>query len=85
MRPMWAFLLTELEIIHLCSFFLVHLFILREREREREREKEREREEMSGGASERGERERIPTRLHTVSAEPGVGLEPTSCEIMSSA
>ena len=34
---------------------------------------------------ERG-RERIPSRLHTVHVEPGVGvggLEPTNCEIMT--
>ena len=53
------------------NFFIVYLFILREKERERmsgegaERERERERE--------RG-RERIPSRLHTVSTEPNVGL-----------
>ena len=39
---------------------------------------------MSRGEVERG-RERIPSRLHTVSAEPGTGLELTNCEVMTSA
>ena len=34
-----------------------------------------------GGAE--GRRDRIPSRLHTVSTEPNVGLELTNCEIMS--
>ena len=52
------------------AFFFLSLFILRERERE------------SGGGSEReGERERIPSRLHAVSTEPDVGLDPTNHEI----
>ena len=58
--------------------FLVDFFILRERERasmqvrkgQREREKE-------------GERERIPSRLHTTSAEPDAGLQLTNCEILT--
>ena len=29
------------------------------------------------------ERERIPSRLHTVSTEPDAGLEFTNCEIMT--
>ena len=29
------------------------------------------------------ETERIPSRLHTVSAEPNTGLSPTNCEIMT--
>ena len=29
------------------------------------------------------EQERIPSRLHTISAEPDVGLEPTNCKIMT--
>ena len=29
------------------------------------------------------EKERIPNRLHAVSAEPDVGLNPTNCEIMT--
>ena len=44
---------------------------------------EREREHKSGeGQRERG-RERIPSRLHTTSTEPDVGLEPTNHEIMT--
>ena len=39
---------------------------------ERDRERERER-----------ERERIPSRLHTVSAEPEAGLKLMNCEIMT--
>ena len=31
------------------------------------------------------ERERIPSKFHTVSAEPNAGLEPTNREIMTSA
>ena len=37
---------------------------------------------MGEGQSER-ERERIPSRLHTGSTEPDMGLEPTNCEIMT--
>ena len=48
-----------------------------ERERERAGEGQRER------VRERGERERIPSRLLTVSAEPNVGLKPTNREIMT--
>ena len=47
---------------------------LRERERERERDHERER------GRERG-KQRIPSRLHTVSAEPDVGLSLMNLEI----
>ena len=43
---------------------------MRERERERDRERERE-------------RERIASRPHTVSAEPGMGLELMNREIMT--
>ena len=56
-------------------FFNVYLF-LRQRETEHEwrrgRERERER-----------ERERIPSKLHTTSVEPDVGLEPKNREIMT--
>ena len=47
---------------------------------------------MSGGGAARGrgrerererERGRIPSRLHTVSTEPDVGLIPTNREIMT--
>ena len=39
---------------------------------------------MSRGGGERErERERIPSRLHAVSAEPDAGFEPTNWEIMT--
>ena len=46
------------------------------------REREREREDMhkQGRGRERG-RERIPSRLHAVSAELDVGLDPMNAEI----
>ena len=50
------------------------------------RERERERENVCvrrGGAEREGERERIPSRLHTVRTEPDTGLEPINCEIMT--
>ena len=53
---------------------------MRERERE-EREREGARVLHEGGQRER-KRERIPSRLHTVSGEPDVGLELTNCDIM---
>ena len=37
---------------------------------------------MSRGGTERG-RDRIPGRLHTVRAEPDMGLQLTNCEIMT--
>ena len=43
-------------------------------------EKERERVSTSRGGPER-RRDRIPSRLRTISAEPDVGLELTNCEI----
>ena len=44
---------------------------------------EREQASMRGEAAERERgRERIPSRLHTVSAEPDMGLEFMNCEIM---
>ena len=51
---------------------------------ETERERERERESMCelGKNRERG-RERIPSRLHAVRAEPQVVLDLTNCEIMT--
>ena len=51
-----------------------------ERERERERQRERERLSTSRGGAER-RRDRIPSRLHGISAEPDVGLELTNNEI----
>ena len=64
-------------IIYAYLFFL-SLFIYFERERERERERE--------SKQERGrerEREKIPSRLHTVSAEPHVGLKSANHKIMT--
>ena len=55
-------------------FFFFNLFILRERERERE--------STSRGGAER-RTDRIPSRLHTISAEPNMGLELMNCEIMT--
>ena len=47
-------------------------------------EKERERWEKGGAERERERgRERIPSKIHTVSAEPNLGLKPTNCEIMT--
>ena len=54
-------------------FLMFYLFILRKRERERERK---------CMWAEEGQRERIPSRLHAVSAEPQAGLDLTTCEIM---
>ena len=48
----------------------------------RERERERERASMSRGGTDRG-RERIPSRLCTVSTEPDVGLKHMNCEIVT--
>ena len=39
---------------------------------------------MQGRGRERG-RKRIPSRLHTISAEPNVGLDLMNCEIMTRA
>ena len=38
---------------------------------------------MNGGRSRERGKERIPSRLHTVSTEPDVGLELTNHEIMT--
>ena len=43
---------------------------------------EREQAHEQGRGRERG-RERIPSKLHAVSAEPDVGLDLTNCEIMT--
>ena len=40
-------------------------------------------ERMSRGRAERGEKRRIPSRLHTISAEPDAGLEPMNREIVT--
>ena len=45
-------------------------------------EREREADRMSRGGTER-EGKRIPSRLHTVNAEPNVGLKLKNCEIMT--
>ena len=50
--------------------------------RERERERERERARAEKGQRETG-RDRIPSRLHTVSVEPDTGLELMNCEVMT--
>ena len=53
-------------------FLKMFIYLFQERERER------------GNMHRKGrERERIPTRVHAVSAEPDVGLNPTNCEIMT--
>ena len=49
---------------------------------EAERQGGRDREGETGRERQR-ERERIPRRLHAVSAEPNVGLEPMNCETMT--
>ena len=51
-------------------YFFLSLFILRERECE------------SRGGAEREEERENPSRLHTVSAEPDMGLKLANCEIM---
>ena len=55
------------------SFLKVYLFILRERT------------QVGGGEERERERreKRIPSRLHTVSAEPEAGLNPTNHQIMT--
>ena len=58
---------TGWAVLFFFNFFL-SLFILRERERERERENEQRRDREKWI-------KRIPSRLHTVSAEPDVELE----------
>ena len=50
---------------------------------ERERERERERAHKQGGAEREKGRERIPSRLCTISEEPDAGLELMNCEIMA--
>ena len=69
LTPKWK---TSLDAFFTICFFNVYLFILREKEREREQ----------GRGRHRG-RERIPSRLYTVSTEPDVGLTLTNCELMT--
>ena len=68
------------------DFFLKFIYLERERakvgQEQRERERERERVHAHGRGRERG-RERIPSRLRAVSAEPDTGLELVNCEIMT--
>ena len=61
--------LPSLTIIYLFIYFLLVYF-------ERDRESE-------WGRGREGGRERIPSRLHVVSAEPNKGLEPTNREILT--
>ena len=56
--------------------FFKSLFVYFERERDRERRRER----MGGVGAER-EGERIPSRLHTISTMPSMGLDLKSCGI----
>ena len=51
-------------------------------ERERKSKQEQERARKSRGEAEKG-RERIPSRLHTVSVKPDAGLGPLNHEIMT--
>ena len=46
--------------------------------------RERDRQRVRAGEEQR-ERERIPSRLHAVSAEPDAGLRLTNCEVMTRA
>ena len=45
--------------------------------------REKEREHQWGRGRERERRDRISSRLHTVSAEPDARLKVTNCEIMT--
>ena len=65
--------------VYLCSFLLVSLFFFEVLLIYFEREKACE----QGRGRERG-RERIPSRIHVVSAEPDVGLNVMSHELKSS-
>ena len=56
------------------SFYILFIYFEREKDRAWERE----------GWTAR-ERERIPSRFCTFSAEPDVGIEPTNCEIVTGA
>ena len=65
---------THYDGLFVYFFFNVYLFL---------RETERERVRAGKGQRERGNETGIPSRLWVVSAEPDVGLELTSCEIMT--
>ena len=58
--------------IHNICIYFKFVYLERKRGCAGEQEKGRER-----------RRERIPSRLHAVSTEPNVGLDPTNCEIMT--
>ena len=62
-------------LAHFINFFFLSLLILRETAKEHARTQARE-------GRERG-RERIPSRFHTVSAEPDTGLDLTNDGIMT--
>ena len=64
----------ETDIFSTCFLFFYFLFVLREREPENACE--------WGTGRDRG-RERIPSQLHAVSAEPNVGVELTNREIVT--
>ena len=49
----------------------------------RERERERERELCKWGRGRDRGTERVPSRLHAVSTEPDMGLDPTNPEIVT--
>ena len=66
--------LSELQILYLCTVVFLSLFFL----------KEREKAEVGEGQRERG-RERIPSRLSTISVEPDTGPEPMNREITTCA
>ena len=61
-------------------YFFKFIYFAREREKQREGEKERV---GKGGAERKGERERIPSRIHAVSTEPDTGLNLTNHQIMA--
>ena len=67
----WLFLTPLYTYIYIHTYYIhnIHLFI------------ERERESMWGGGE--GQREGIPSRLHTIGAEPNKGLELMNQEIMT--
>ena len=62
---------TEFKYVHFCKFIFYF-----------ERERERERETISRGGAER-RRDRIPSRLRTISTEPHMGLKLRNREIMT--
>ena len=70
--------LSTLIVLQSLSFFFMFIYLKERGERERELHL------CKGGAErERGERERTPSRLHTVNVDSDMGLEFTNCEIMT--